>query len=279
MTEGFTLLLPVYAGNVPQQLVEAFESSVHRQNLRPDAVVVVEDGPLTDELTATLDSLQATSPVPVRRERLEVNSGLAAALNAGIAVVTTPLVARMDADDVSDPTRFERQIPVITERRLDLLGSGLAEFRGDIGTIVAVRVPPVGEPEIRRVIGFRQPFNHPTVVVRRSALVAVGGYPNGVGRFEDYVLFARLVAAEAAVDNLPDPLVYYRVDDGAYGRRGGWEQFRSEWSLQRELRRVGTTTRAQRLRNLLVRGPYRLVPAAVRTRVYRRFATRAVADD
>ena len=273
MSGEFTLLLPVYGGNSPAQLVEAFESSVGRQELVPDAVVVVEDGPLPRELSHVLDRLASEGPAPVHRERLARNAGLATALNAGLEVVSTEYVARMDADDISDPARFARQLPVARERGLDVLGSGLAEFVGSTDHVAAVRVPPLGADEIRRVAGFRQPFHHPTVVLRREAVIGVGGYPTGVGRFEDYVMFARLIAAGAAVDNIPDPLLFYRVDDGAYTRRGGWGQFRSEWSLQRELRRSHLTTRAQWARNLLVRGPYRLVPARLREKVYRRFAT------
>jgi glycosyltransferase involved in cell wall biosynthesis len=270
-----TLLLSVYAGSSPDQLREAFESSVHRQTLRPDAVVVVEDGPLGAGLVAELDRLTTTSPVPVARRRLERNVGLAAALNAGLDGITTEFVARMDADDVSAPERLARQLPVIRERGLDILGSALAEFHGGIGTVDALRVPPVGADDIRRSIPFRQPFNHPTVVLRRSAVLEAGGYPTDVGRFEDYVLFARMLAAGAAADNLPEPLLYYRVDDGAYHRRGGWRHFLAEVRLQRELRRIGITTRAQWFRNVLLRGPYRLVPVGVRAVAYRRFATRS----
>lgn len=279
MTAGdFTVLLPVYAGNIPSQLMEAFESSVHRQQLRPDAVVVVEDGPIPHALDESLNELERTSPVPVRRVSLVANGGLARALNAGLQEVTTEFVARMDADDVSAPERFARQLPVIRDQHLDVLGTGLAEFSGSIDHLAALRVPPLGSAEIRRVLRFAQPFNHPTVVMRTATLLGVGGYPTGVGRFEDYVLFARLIASGAIVDNLPDPLVFYRSDDGAYARRGGWGQFRSELQLQRELRRIGIVTSAQQVRNLLIRAPYRLIPASLRTRLYRRFATRP-ADD
>ena len=278
MTGDFSLLLPVYAGNSAKELQEAFESSVHRQTLRPDVVVVVEDGPLGEELDVTLDGLASTSPAPVTRVRLERNQGLASALNAGLSASTTEFVARMDADDVSVHDRFARQLPVIRERGLDVLGGALAEFHDSVDAIDVLRVPPVGEVDIRRSVPFRQPFNHPTVVMRRSTVLAVGGYPTDMGRFEDYVLFARLIAQGAAVDNLPDTVLYYRADGGAYHRRGGWRHFLSEVGLQRELRRIGITSRTQWLRNVLLRGPYRLVPVGVRARAYRQFATRPAGD-
>jgi len=274
----FTLLLPVYGGNSPEQLVEAFESSVHGQSLRPTAVVVVVDGPLPVRLDAELARLVASSPVPVDLTRLPENRGLAVALNEGLAACRTELVARMDADDVSAPERFARQIPVIAERGLDVLGTGLAEFEGDVSNVVATRIPPTGSAEIRRAAAFRQPFNHPTVVYRKSAVLRAGGYPTDVGRFEDYVLFARMLVAGAAVDNLPEPLLYYRLEGGAYGRRGGWAQFRAELRLQRALRSVGLTTRTQRVRNTVVRAGYRLVPSRIRQALYRRAFARGERD-
>jgi len=268
----FTLLLPVYAGNSPEQLREAFESSVQRQSRRPDAVVVTVDGPVSSELDALLAGLVEASPVPTRLIRLPENRGLATALNAGIAEIDTDYIARMDADDVSLPERFERQLAEVEAHDLDLLGTGLAEFAGTTGAVIATRTPPVGD-EIRRRAPWAQPFHHPTVVYRRAAVVAAGGYPADAGRIEDYVLFARMLVAGARADNLPEPLLRYRVDAGAYDRRGGWRMFRDELRLQRELRRTGLTSRAQHLRNIVLRGGYRLAPTWLRSRAYRAAAT------
>jgi hypothetical protein len=71
-----------------------------------------------------------------------------------------------------------------------------------------------------------------------------------------------------------EPLVYYRVGAGAYARRGGWELLRSELALQQRFRRLGITTRSQYVRNVVIRGGYRLVPEPVRRRAYRRLIAR-----
>jgi len=268
----FTLLLPVYAGNSPEQLREAFESSVQQQTRRPDMVVVTVDGPIGPALEAQLAELVGSSPVPVELVRLPENRGLATALNAGLAVIATEYVARMDADDVSHPERFARQLAAIEADGLDLVGSALAEFAGSIDHVVATRVPPSGA-EIHRRAPWAQPFHHPTVVYRHAVVAAVGGYPTDVGGIEDYPLFARLLVGGALVENLPDPLLYYRVDAGAYDRRGGWGMFRDELRLQRELRRTGLTSRGQQLRNVVLRGGYRLTPTWLRSRIYRNLAT------
>lgn len=273
VAEQFSLLLPVYAGDRPDFLARAFRSAVHDQTRRPDEVVVVRDGPVPAELAAALEELAASSPVPVRRVDLPLNVGLAAALEAGLAACAHDVVARMDADDVALPERFARQLPVV-ESGVDLVGSALEEFGDDDGVTLAVRTPPLTQEHIASRARIHSPFNHPTVVYRRSAVERAGGYRE-LPLLEDYWLFARMIASGARTANLPDPLVRYRVGAGAYRRRGGWQLFRSELALQRRLHAEGFTSTPQLLRNVLVRGGYRLLPVAVRQLAYRRvFASR-----
>lgn len=264
---AFSLLLPVYAGDDAAQLRRAFASAVDEQTLRPDEVVVVRDGPVPGGLQAVLDGLVAAAPVPARVVVLERNVGLAEALTAGLEECAHDVVARMDADDVALPDRFAKQLALI-EQGYDLVGSGLYEFIDDEAVTVGVRTPPVGEERIRRYARFHDPFNHPTVVYRRAAVEKAGGYV-AVGLMEDYWLFARMLAAGARAQNLAEPLVKYRVGAGAYRRRGGLRQLRAEVRLQRLMRAAGITSRAEAVRNVLIRGGYRLLPEAVRKVSYR----------
>ena len=268
----FSLLLPVYAGDRPEFLRAAFTSSVHEQTQRPSEVVVVVDGRIPDELRAMLDSLIAASPVPARTVELPENRGLAEALTIGLGECAHEVVARMDADDVSLPGRFERQAEAM-QRGLDLVGTGMFEFSTDNGAVLGRRVPPVGPERIAKYARFHDPFNHPTVMYRKTAVERAGGYED-LGLMEDYWLFARMLHAGVRADNLPDPLLMYRVSDGAYARRGGLAQLKAEVRLQRALRRMRFTTRAQALRNLAVRGGYRLIPEPLRKAMYRRLIAR-----
>ncbi|HEX5560645.1 MAG TPA: glycosyltransferase [Nocardioidaceae bacterium] len=265
--EPFSLLLAVWRRDDPGFLREAFVSSVHEQTRRPDQVVLVQDGPVPDGLAATLADLVAHSPVPVEHVKLARNVGLGPALDQGLAACAHEIVARMDADDVSLPTRFEKQVPLV-EAGADIVGSGLVEFGSSVDDVVGHRTPPTDPDVIRRVIAFRDPFNHPTVVYRRSAVQAAGGYTD-MALMEDYLLFARMLDAGARPANLAEPLVCYRVGAGAYARRGGRRLLRSELAVQRRFRQLGITTRRQYVRNVVVRGGYRLVPEALRTRAYR----------
>lgn len=274
----FSLLLPVYAGDRPDYVRRAFDSAVHEQTLRPHEVVVVRDGPVGGALQQCLDALAASSPVPVTVVELAANVGLARALEAGLAACSHDVVARMDADDVSLPGRFATQLPVL-EAGADIVGSALAEFSDSEETVLAVRVPPLTHEHIAARARIHSPFNHPTVVFRRSAVAAAGGYRE-LPLLEDYWLFARMIATGARAANVAEPLVLYRVGAGAYARRGGWRLLRSELVLQRHLLSEGFVTVPQFLRNVVVRAGYRMVPMVVRRFAYRRvFAVRVPSAD
>lgn len=268
MSERFSLLLPVWAGDRPDHLTDAFRSTVDTQTRRPDQVVIVRDGPVGAPLADRIAELAASSPVPVDVVALERNVGLGPALDAGLAACRHPVVARMDADDVSLPHRFAVQLPII-ESGVDIVGSGLLEFGAGPDDVVGARTPPTDPDDIRARARFAAPFNHPTVVYRRDAVRAVGGYTD-FALMEDYLLWAKMIMAGARVANVAEPLVRYRVGTGAYARRGGWAQLRAELAVQHRFRRLGFTSRPQYLRNVVVRGGYRLVPERFRRMAYRR---------
>ncbi|MGP8000877.1 MAG: glycosyltransferase [Streptosporangiaceae bacterium] len=271
MHEPFTLLLSVWDGDRPDFLQRAFRSAVVEQTLRPAQVVIVRDGPVGDELAGCLAELKGTSPVPVTLVPLDHNGGLGPALDAGMAASRFDVIARMDADDVAMPHRFEVEIPLIADA--DIVGAGLLEFVGDIGNVVGQRVPPTDPEQIQRYARMHDPFNHPTVVYRRKAVLAAGGYGD-LPLMEDYALFARMLLSGARAVNVAEPLVFYRVGATAFKRRGGTDLLRSELRLQREFRRQGFTSPTEYARNVLVRGGYRLIPWWCRRAVYKPMVAR-----
>jgi hypothetical protein len=266
MHEPFSLLVPVYAGDHADRVRRAFRSAVDDQTVRPDQVVIVRDGPVSAELVTTLEELMATSPAPVTFVPLERNIGLGPALDHGLGACWFDVVARMDADDVAMPHRFEVELARIAEA--DIVGSGLVEFVADTDDIVGQRVPPTEPDRIRRYARIADPFNHPTVVYRRSVVLAAGGYGD-LPLMEDYSLFARMLQLGARPANVAEPLIFYRVGQAAFERRGGRRLFSSELRLQREFRRLRFTTPAEFVRNVIIRGGYRLVPWWVRRAMYR----------
>ncbi|WP_309125812.1 glycosyltransferase [Kocuria sp.] len=269
-TEGpteFSVLMPVYRADTPERVRRAAESSTVEQERRPAELVVVRDGPVPAPLQAELDRLARELPVPVVRVDLERNVGLTAALTAGLARCRHDVVARMDADDVSYPRRFAVQLPVV-EAGADVVGSSMHEIGDDETRPLALRRAPVGRDEILAVSRRRNPLSHPSVVFRRCAVEAVGGYEH-VPLGEDYWLWARLLHAGADVRNVAEPLVGYRVTTGAYERRGGLPMFRADLQLQARLRGIGHIGFLQWAVNVAVRAGYRFVPTRLRELAYR----------
>ena len=149
----------------------------------------------------------------------------------------------------------------------------MREFGEASPTGGVLRIPPTDPAVIASEARLRSPFNHPTVVYRRSAVLQAGGYRE-LPLLEDYWLFTRMIESGSVVANVEEPLVLYRVDAGSYQRRGGLRLLRSELGLQRRLRRDGFTTSGQMARNIAVRGGYRIIPVGVRRSLYRsRFTT------
>ena len=266
MHEPFSLLISVYDGDRPDHLRRSFRSAVDDQTVSPDQVIIVRDGPVRPELAACLDEFVASSRVPVTVVPLEANGGLGPALDQGLAASSHDIIARMDADDVAMPHRFEVQLPLI--ENADIVGAGLLEFIGDTDHIVGRRTPPTDPGHIARYARLHDPFNHPTVVYRRQAVIAAGGYGD-LPLMEDYALFTRMLLTGARAVNVAEPLVFYRVGATAFKRRGGTGLLRSELRMQREFLRSGFISPAGYVRNVAVRGSYRLVPWWLRRAAYR----------
>ena len=262
MTEPFSVLLPVYGRDRPEHLERSLRSVTVEQERPPSQVVIVQDGPVEGTLAETIEAFRRGSSVPTTIVGLQHNVGLGPALDAGLAACEYDVVARQDADDISLPHRFRVLLPLV-EQGVDLVGSGLLEFGEHEDDIVGRRTPPTEPDEIARYARFHDPFNHPSVVYRRRAVRAVGGYER-LDLMEDYWLFARMIQHGARVRNVAEPLVLYRVGAGAYTRRGGRALLQSEVELQRRMRASGFTTRIEYIRNLAVRGGYRLVPEGAR---------------
>ena len=149
MNHKFSVLISIYYKEKPQFLIQCLNSLL-QQTLPADEWVIVEDGPLTQELYKVLDLYEKQYPKLVKRVKLHSHVGLGAALAEGIRRCSYELIARMDADDVSCKDRFERQIEFfLNDPELDICGSWIEEFEKDIENIVSRRKVPVKETDIR----------------------------------------------------------------------------------------------------------------------------------
>ena len=205
--------------------------SILAQTLSDLELIVIDDGS-TDDTPQTLASFVDARLRVARRTRL----GLTRSLNEGVSLTHAPLIARLDADDVAASDRLARQVAFLDAHpEVGLLGTGATEIDTngrDIGRVV----PPVGDAAIRRALIRRNVFVHSSVMVRRQALVAAGGYDAAFPVAQDYDLWLRL-ARITRLANLPEPLVVRRLLPGRISATREADRLRAEARVRwRELR-------------------------------------------
>lgn len=220
-TKSYSVLMSVYKNDTPEYLQQAVESML-KQTVEPEQFVIVKDGPIDTTLELLIDSYVNSNPELFTIVSLEKNGGLGNALNHGLDVCRNELVARMDADDISFAERCEKQLEFFRANPdVVILGAQINEFIGSCDNIVSSRIVPCSMAEIRGFAKRRSPFNHPTVMFRKSIVQKMGGYA-AYGRKEDLDLFIRAVNEGLELANLDEVLLYYRTSEENFQRRKTW---------------------------------------------------------
>ena len=233
----FSVLMSVYRKENPEFLRQALDS-VFNQTAVPAEVVLVEDGPLTDELYALLDDYGRNHP-ELKRVPLPENRGLGLALQEGILHCSNELVARMDTDDISVATRFERQLAEFEKNpSIDICGSHIKEFEGTPDHIVAERRVPFTHDDCKRYQRRRDAFNHVSVMFRKTAVLKADNYQH-CPLMEDTLLWANMFKTGATAMNIDDYLVLVRIGNDMYERRGGMAYFKKYRKARRVIYQTG----------------------------------------
>ena len=226
----FSVAMCVYGKDNPEWFEVAVESILN-QTATPSEVVLVVDGPVPSELDSVIKEYEKNDIFNVIR--FEENQGHGNARRAGISACSNELIALMDADDISAPTRFEKQLAVFEKANaLDIVGGNITEFIGEPENIVARRDVPSSDADIKRYMKKRCPMNQMTVMFKKTSVEKVGGYIDWYCD-EDYYLWLRMAFADMKFANVDDVLVNARVGADMYRRRGGKRYFQSEAKLQK----------------------------------------------
>lgn len=220
-----SVLMSLYIKEKPEYVEECFQSLL-RQTVQANEWVVVEDGPLTDELYAVLDKYQKEYPGLIKRVPQTVNQGLGIALQIGVPECSNDIIARMDTDDIAREDRFEKQLAEFAkDPDLDIIGSNIDEFEDTPKDIVASRNVPLTDPEIKQYQKKRDSFNHMTVMYKKKAVLDAGNYQS-CPLMEDTYLWVRMMKNGVKCKNLAEPLVFARIGKDMFNRRGGWAYFK-----------------------------------------------------
>lgn len=267
--DNYSVLMSVYHKEKSEFLREAMESIWH-QTFPTDDFVLVCDGPLNNELDAVIEEMEKTHPGTLHVVRLEKNSGLGYALNIGIKHCKNELVARMDSDDISRPDRCERQMKVFADHPELFLCSGIVEeFTTTPEQIESWRIPPETQEAIVAFAKKRNPFNHPCVMYKKSAVEVAGGYQDFY-LLEDYYLWIRMLMKGCQGYNIQEPLLWMRAGSDMYKRRAGWKYARTQAKLFKFMKENGFIDNGQYIKSCIIRSGSALSPNWLRKFMFER---------
>ena len=271
MKQSFSALLSVYKNDNPLFFRQALDSVISQTSI-PSEIVLMVDGPVSDELDSVIKEYQKRYSL-LKVVRFEQNQGLGKALEEGVKHATYDIVARMDSDDIAAPDRFEKQLMCfLNDSELSIVGGTISEFIDSPDNIVGHRVCPLTNEEIRDYMKTRCAFNHMTVMFKKSEVLKVGNYQDWFWN-EDYYLWIRMMLAGCKFANLPDTLVNVRVGKDMYARRGGWKYFKSEEGIQRYMLKHKLIGLPCYLYNVIIRFVLQVaMPNSLRGWVFRTFA-------
>ena len=268
-----SVLLCVYAKDNAAYYDMALESVADKQTVRPKQIVVVFDGPVPGEIEKITEKREkANADIEFTVVRLQKNSGLAAALNEGIKHCKYEYIARMDADDIAVNDRFQKQISYLLEHpEIDILGGLIAEFADDPQKTGAVRKVGITHEQIVEMAKKRTPFNHMTVVYKKSKVCKAGGYNVDFGKLEDYKLWVDMIAGGCKTANLDEVLILMRVGNGLISRRSNRREIKDWDNLQKDLISAGLINKRQALQNKIYIRVFTYMPSGLKKLAYNTF--------
>ena len=262
----YSVLMSLYVKEKPEYLRLAIDSMLN-QTVKPDEIIIVEDGPLNDALYEVLESYAPH----ITRVRNEKNLGLGLALNVGLEACRNELVARMDTDDISKPDRCEKQLKKFEERpELAIVGAWVDEFTESPEQVVSTRAVPTDSDAIYQFAKKRSAFNHPAVMYRKSKVLAQGGYAD-LKRNQDVDLFGRMLFAGNKAENIGEALLWFRSNDDLAKRRKSWENTRSYIDTIRRFWKMGYSSFADFAVIAVAQTGMYLMPVKLQHWVYKTF--------
>lgn len=224
--QKYSFLTSVYKKEYPEYFRLSLDSMIN-QTVSPDEIVIVEDGPLTDELYKLIYEYKTKHPDLIKLVINKENLGLGLSLNKGLEECKNEYVARMDTDDICKTNRCEKLLQKFEENTsLAIVGSYIDEFVGSTENIISQRRVPTDQDAIYNYAKRRSAFNHPAVMYKKSAVLACGGY-SPLRRNQDVDLFGRMLFAGYKAENIPESLLFFRSSNELSKRRKSWE---NTWS-------------------------------------------------
>lgn len=271
--QKFSVAMSVYKNDNSIDFVDAV-LSIFNQTYPPNEIILVIDGPVPDMMLKTIENLSEKTGI-MKVIPLPKNMGHAIARQTGLEAANNDLCAVMDADDLSVPNRFEKQLKAFEEHpEVSVVGGLINEFIHTTDNVVGTRIVPEKDSDIKEYLKSRCPMNLVTVMLKKSDVMKVGGYQDWYCE-EDYYLWIRLALGGYKLYNIQENLVNVRVGEEMYQRRGGKKYFKSEARLQKYMLNHKLISLSKYAYNVLIRWIVQVaMPNKMRSWVFQTFARR-----
>lgn len=269
----FSVLMSLYIKERAEYFDECMKSMLS-QTVLPSEIVIVFDGPISDELNEVVNKYDEANPGLLKLIKNAKNKGLGLALADGVPACSYELIARMDTDDIARNDRFEKQLKLfIRDPDLDICGSHIIEFEGSINNELSRRNVPINHDDIAEYQKQRSAFNHMTVMYKKSAVLKAGNYEH-CPLMEDDMLWIRMLISGAKCANVDDYLVYARTGYAMIERRGGWAYFKKYRCGRKMILDTGYISAWDYYKTILVQFVVALVPKKIRLFIFTKLLRR-----
>lgn len=258
IADNLSVVLNVWGKDDPISLKRSIES-IEAQETRAKEVVVVLDGPIGKELE---NVVQLYTGLIDQIIRIPMSGGLWNARNIGISATKTDFVALHDADDVMHPERLTLQLKTIEESGVDVVASPVYEFDNKSEQIIGLR-NLCDDSNLNRKMRWQNVINHSSVMLRRSAVLDVGGYRN-IYLSEDYDLWIRMIQQNKRFISTFQATQAFSVDSDLTARRGGVKFIKSELAISKTISNGGDMNIMVITSRLIIRLIYRTSPRIIR---------------
>lgn len=253
--EKISVLLSIYINSRLDHFIECMDS-INNQTLIPDEIIIIQDGAISFNLDLFLLKYKKLNFLIVKNK---INLGLPLSLNKGLKKCNNEIVFRIDSDDICLPNRFELQLQrFLKNENLVVLGCNAMLIDNNSVRINSERIMPQGNLKIKKIMPYKNPINHPSVVYKKSAVLFVGGYSN-VYLYEDWYLWFKLsLLKNVEFENMSDKLIKYRIR--TFNDRKGFKIVRSEFKFYKLLLKQGYIKRHVFYLNITIKFLVRLMP-------------------
>ena len=176
----------------------------------------------------------------------------------------------MDSDDYSVPNRIEKEFEIFEkDSTIGMVGSNVSEFIDNIQNVICNVVLPEENEDIIRFSKKRNPFRHPSVMFKKSEVIKAENYREYY-LCEDYDMWLRMIRNNCKCYNIQENLVYMRISDDFYKRRGGIKYLKSINKFKKEQMTLGYFTKMEYLKSIIPHAIVCLMPNFMRDFVYKK---------